>query len=227
MKLTKAKIRSLYIADTTLLKFRWQGIAVITTTGSTEQIFVANNLDSPAVTSSAWIAAAGGNTHYATIIQWGGFYQNFTVLANKIHVDMSNEENASIIANVYPTTDAVPVVAVPITHTAANNDVLPYLQMPYARHKMLGVAGGQQRGQIKNYMTTNKIFGINKSKVVNENDYSASIANGVIAVPNKQWYWALAFFDSAGAVTNRKITVAVTMTAYVRLWGRKTNPLVG
>lgn len=91
--------------------------------------------------------------------------------------------------------------------------------MRYQKYTMLpAIAGGSGATQswrtVKNYMSVNKFFGVSKSKIRDDDIYSATIT----ANPATQFYWAIVLYDLNKAAAIASCRLQIDITYYVKFW---------
>lgn len=144
--------------------------------------------------------------------QWCSFYTKYRVLGSSIRVtpgwggtDFTGSTSVNGIA--------VAVVPAP-TDVAPGSEIL---EQPYSRYKT-GYVAESNRLTVKHYMSTAKIFGVNRQAVHDEDNYAAAYN----ASPSDVWFWYVYVYNPFGTTDNMYMSFNVKLTYYVEFYRRYT-----
>lgn len=146
-------------------------------------------------------------------LKLGALYNNFRVYASKCTIKAigsSTGSAANVKLALCPTT----------TNVITTASVLS--RFPYAKTRLISNSSGMNIGNLSNYMTTKKMFGLNDIK---QNNDFAGVANNLfgntVGVPLNQWYWHIACDSINGStVLDGSLFVDVELTYYVEFFNR-------
>lgn len=137
--------------------------------------------------------------------QWATLYQYYRVVASKIQVTFvcQNATNPMYCC-VVPTTE-------PTVIDGGNPET--YAEYPYGKHSVISIRGGDDKYEVKSYMTTNKMLGV--AKFYSGFDEAAPMGTNPNAAA--RWYWHVL---CAGVAGTPDVIVNTTVTYYVELLKR-------
>lgn len=142
--------------------------------------------------------------------QWAAMYGTYRVHASSIEIRMlptntTTIQTANWQMSVYPAAN----------YTAGDTPIV-VTELPYAKSK-IGNVYDTDKMLIKHYMSTAKIFGVDKKAIGVEDNYSALIS----ANPVDTWDWVVDFCTADQATTSTVLFQA-KLTYYVSFEDRKT-----
>lgn len=145
-------------------------------------------------------------------------YANWTVTGSAITVTFINETGGGASAPHPRTVYVFPTDQQPISLTGSTVNQMN--AWPYCKQRCLtALQGSRSYAMIKNYMSTNKLFGLSKTAVNNGTfAYSGSTGTGD---PTYQWYWAVGMRKED--TDNMQVDYQVSIVYYVKFW-RKLFP---
>jgi len=206
---TKTTISSRNVVqDKTYIKMRYQVGYVMSGSSGTPSVVVmrGNNIYDPEF-------ATGGGQPYG-FDQWAGFYQKYLVYGSKISVGFL-QNNASGLNSENLQFSIVPSIedSLSLGSTSAT-----LWEIPYSTARISNAYKGPTR--ITRYMSTGKLFGLNKGEVTNrEAEFGATMSSG----PASEFYWHI-FVGDSGQFSDWGCTINITMTYYCRLRERVLIP---
>lgn len=150
--------------------------------------------------------------------QYAAFYQRYCVIGSSCMLQASPAGDASAAPNgfnsvyrlnLWPTASSVATLGSGFTNVGAN---APVAEQPYGKTRLisvnsLGAAGGA--AIVKNYMSTQKMFGVSSTAVMGDLQYSALVS----ANPSVEWFWNISLEDSVGTFS----TATGRFYVYVRV----------
>lgn len=147
--------------------------------------------------------------------QWSQFYKKYRVYASSIRVQFYSDQTAAAgLTNVW-------ILPTPEEPSAVTYGIASLSENPYAKTGALVPYVGKGTVLLKNYMTTNKMYG---EKLINENEYEGLTGNlGTGSDPINKWFWSVGGETVTGDVL--KIRATVTMTYYVEFFDRVSLPI--
>jgi len=107
---------------------------------------------------------------------------------------------------------------IPQVDSSSSGDINDAIMNPYSKFRNFNV-NNPFTGNIKHYMSTEKIFGLNKKTVEIDDTYS-SVVNGN---PPREWFWQLYVQNPTSTGTNNTISVMVTLEYYCEFYNRKAS----
>lgn len=211
-KITKARIKPLYLPDETYLKFKWVGYFAITgSDGATPCIFsfMGNGLEGPNL-------VAPGTTDLLTdpvaTQQWDNFYFRYMVFGSKIQAQIANMTSQS--GENYTPYEMF-VMPSDVIGPPTDNTFYQMSAMPYVKSRILGPpSGGKNIGTIKHFYTTRKMYQIHGE--LDQDQYSALFGFN----PTKVWYWHVWIGDQMNGDTGITCRVKIQITYYCRIYER-------
>lgn len=137
--------------------------------------------------------------------QMAAFYSRSRVLACKIKVRLLSQTTGG--------GGFLRSVVLPTLSTTTSTNPAVQASNPYAKETYFGASQGQNKGFLRNYITSKKMFGI--KSLAQEQAYSAAIN----ANPASQWYWQVVTTALDG-VSNFSYYLIVTLTYYTQFYSR-------
>lgn len=153
----------------------------------------------------------GGGTQPYGFDQWAALYSYYTVYGSSIKVQNCVTQNTNLAM------DIAVLPSVENTVASVSDISSPVEEMPYCKYKIVGTyAVGVNDNIIRSYMSTAKIYGVNKAAVESEDNYSAAVTTN----PANGWYWITVTqpVDESTAMTS---TIVVMITYYAEFNTRK------
>lgn len=217
---TILKVPGLQVPDSLITKFKWSGQNVGYSIAATPFFLIGINSLDPLVIDTGdglgnhmFTGKAGGPI---TSFQWGGFYRNYTVFATSIKVTCYNN-----------TADSATVTVIPCTFspTFQATDISPHSENRYAKTHFMGAnTGGPDHTTIKHYITINKLGGVEKRKVIDENNYSGNmpiLPSTAATTPVSLMYWYIRSDNAAlSNTTLANFRYYIELVQYTRCWTR-------
>lgn len=194
--------------DSAVTKLRWSGSKNIPVNNGDDPAFIYIRGNGP---YDPDVASGGYYPYYYD--NYAALYDNYVCYASKIKVTflgpVANADGQKVVFGVVPF-----VVPATLPTTLRVNEV------PYASHKYAQLNISSITPSIKKYMTTQKIFGVSKTKVRDDDKFSALTNSNV---PASEWRWAiyasrLAADPNLGAIAN--VAIDIQVTYYVKFFGR-------
>lgn len=187
------------------LKYRDIKIASSTLGAASVQVYRANTVYDTDFTSV-------GHQPYATD-QWGALYNKFRV------------HGSSITTRCYETTGTIAWQEIILPHlsTGTPASVYPLEEMPYVNVRTLSNQVGLNRQNLNRgrYMSTSKIFGVDKQAVRDEDNFSGNYSTSTD--PTNLWYWTHIVYPMDSS-TSISVLVNYELTFYVEWFERKDLP---
>lgn len=200
------------ISDRVFVKLRWSNVINFIQTAGAAAVHTVklNGINEPDGTNHL---PYGSN-------QWDQFYQNYRVHGSKITVRPSYPDSAG--------TGSSTITVVPLNN--GGDPVLtadyPLDEMPYRKwitSNPYNIAG--RSTEITSYMSTCKIFGVDKQTVRSEDGYAApTFSNKSIGAwgdPVNIGYWLVVAFPSNGT-DSITMQMAITVEYYIEFFNRTT-----
>ena len=222
----KARTRRQKPKSTFKRAFRPRGAKVnrrssMLTTGGISDIFTVKMRYSDNVTISSAGLAVGSRLYNGNSIfdpdqtgighqplgrdEWAAFYNRYYVLGSAIKatfIARSNIQQGQVA--LYPKPNST------VSTTMDNAR-----EKPYSKYKVLGrIDGGRANVTLKGYMSTKKIFGLNKLSNANDDFSAFQTAN-----PAKLWTWQL-YVQGEDETSAYEARVVLDIVYYVRLYDR-------
>lgn len=194
------------------MKFTLGYIATIASGVGQQVSLNANSIFDPAGTASA--SQAVGYTTLASI------YSTYTVTASAIRLLVLMDQKDGVTT---AKDGIVRVVAWPATSTTSQVSTPTTAEMqPYAKALKIGslfsFTNEQKNNQLRNYISTAKIYGEVPQNVTANPNYGAAVG----ANPNAVWYWNILVNPmNSNAALSQSVQVEVDMVQYVEFQQRK------
>lgn len=165
----------------------------------TQKIFNANNAADPGGSLDT-VKALG----YAT---WQAFYKYYRVYASKCVAMVSGDGVGDCPIN---------VAIVPSADNTGFTAWTSAIAQPYSKNNHF--SAGPMVVTVANYMTTEKIFGLNKKTI--ETDANFWSNSDITTGPAFKWYWDVVVYNQSEAIT-MDVELVVTITYYVEFFARR------
>lgn len=199
---TLSTMNPLIVPDRALTKLVFPDARGLTSTAGAIETYVYSGND---VFDPNYTGVGGQPTGYD---KWISFYRFYKVYASKIQLIFHNvialgTQGASFYCGVIANQD--PSLAVATVPEMAS--------LPYTKMRIFHVGAGACK--ISNYMTTEKIYGLNKKAVEVDTSYAALVTGS----PTSEWYWNIVV-QTGDMATTAAVQVSVRITYYVEFYGR-------
>lgn len=143
--------------------------------------------------------------------QMAALYTRYRVYASKITIQPLAIGGGLSSTSFY-------ICLIPQLDFASTGDFNDAVMNPYSKFRNFN-ANNTFTGNIKHYMTTEKIFGLNDKTVEIDDTYSA-LTN---TTPGRPWYWQLYVVSPNATQGNNVLNVMITIEYFVEFFGRKAN----
>lgn len=211
-KPARSIIRSPYMSDEVYVKLIYTtNVSITSTLGSPAfYTFAGNSLFDPDIT--------GVGHQPLGFDQWSTFYNKYTVYGSKIKAAFCNVDGSAgapatenVMVGLIPTPSDVSIAAI-----AGAGDIVGIGEFPYGHYKAGNIVNAAPNLTLNGYMSTSKIDGISKSKVSDDDRYTAVVS----ASPVNMWRWNIGIqaTDKTSTTTGRLL---VRITYYCRLSARQ------
>lgn len=147
----------------------------------------------------------------------GNLYQKFIVHGCKVKIEITNNTSSQSMGVVlFPTTEVNPLGTPPYTYAQA-------LALPYAKDRFVGAISGNNKITLTNYISTNKIYGVPKSKIRDEDNFAGTTISEEISPnsdPINAWFWNLTISNNTGVATSMSYNMVCKVTWYCEFFNR-------
>lgn len=208
-KKSVATWHDLGLADSVVTKLRWNYDFVTTPDilGGISFSIRGNSIWDP------WTPVQGGTKRPNLVDIWEQFYTKYLVLGSAYRIDcMQLNESLAAVTNNYNELSVFPMCDKegPTGFDSA-------AAQPYCKRRMNTRNNGMN--QIRSYMSTAKIFGVDKAAVMGDNTYYSLMADN----PSNTWYWMTYYQINPDTGSSHYFHCEVTY--YVKLFGRKAREI--
>lgn len=139
--------------------------------------------------------------------QWDKLYRRYRVLGSKVTFKAVGAD----------TVDAMFIFITPSNTNNVFTNPAQVIEQEGNKYEVLGVAGGNSKGEISMYMDTAKIRGTSRQAVKDDTDYSALVSTN----PTNTWYWHV----GAGALEGIEaftVRAVIKIEYYMEFYDRET-----
>jgi len=201
-------VKTPFLSDLCMVKFHWTQAVKLTSTTQQTSFVVPYRLNGAIDPECSALIGNGQPLGWATYVDQYKIYRCF---GSKVKISFINEGTHSVCVG------WVPMVDLPFF--LANTTTRGMIAQRYAKYVMVAPTGGQNRGVVKHYMTTSKMF--SGREVKTDMDFTGTMTPNqtfqtITNLPIHQAYWALIGFcpDTASAVS---VNAIIDIKYYCRL----------
>lgn len=190
---------STVIPDRMFLKLKYNDIQSLNTFSQAYQdyIYRGNSVYDPNYTGT-------GNQPQG-FDEWSAFYGQYRVYGSKMtctFIDSSGTNYAQSVA------------IIPNLSTTAFTDPIRVIETPYSSSSTITLNSGLGKRTLSSYMSTAKMWGIDKQTVSSGDLYRATTGNN----PTNNWYWHVFAYDMGASEAS--VYIQVKITYYLEMFDR-------
>ncbi len=184
------------IGDSTFVKLKYVTGQNLTAAGNVDRVYRGNGAFDPDQ-SGAGMQPYGWD-------EWAAFYTKYICYGSSIKVMGKSTVNLLTVLGVVPKLNTT------------SEGFTELVGEPYGKFTMINSNAAGNTTKIKHFMTTRKMFGLDKNQVGNA-DYTGTVATGT---PASEFYWHVIVDDATGSTGTTNVTVLVEITYYIKFFER-------